>query len=71
MVLTEKEKELFTNGIGTLFAAPSDRITDGLIQSYRSNNDIVQTTFGYIKRMLLEVAKKRNLVISSDIERDN
>ena len=49
---------------------PSYHIERGLVQAYSKNDEIVQITFGYIKRILLEVAKKRGLDISSDISFD-
>ncbi len=70
MDLTEKEKNLFRLHDKDLKESPSYHVEDGLMQSYNVNDDTVQVTFGYIKRVLLEVAKKRKVEIPNDIEFD-
>ena len=69
MNLTDEEKKLFglNNDLNEL---PSHYIERGILESYDENNKTVQITFGYIKRLLLEVAEKRELDISSDIAFD-
>lgn len=64
--LTEQEKELFKEHDEELRESASYHVEDGLIDSYSSNNERVQITYGYIKRILLEVAKKRGLNINGD-----
>lgn len=64
--LTEQEKELFKEHDEELRESASYHVVDGLIDSYSSNNERVQITYGYIKRILLEVAKKRGLNINGD-----
>lgn len=64
--LTEQEKELFKEYDEELKESASYHVEDGLIDSYSSNNERVQITYGYIKRILLEVAKKRKLNINGD-----
>ena len=64
--LTEQEKELFKEPDEELRESASYHVEDGLIDSYSSNNERVQITYGYIKRILLEVAKKRGLNINGD-----
>ena len=70
MDLTEEEKKLFRLHDEDLRESPSYYVETGLIQSYSANDNTVQITFGYIKRLLLEVAKKRGLEISDDISFD-
>lgn len=64
--LTEQEKELFKEHDEELRESALYHVEDGLIDSYSSNNERVQITYGYIKRILLEVAKKRGLNINGD-----
>ena len=70
MDLTEEEKNIFGLDDNDLTELPSYHIERGLMQSYSKNDEIVQITFGYIKRILFEVAKKRGLDISRDISFD-
>ena len=70
MELTEKEKELFMKHDKELKESPSFHVEDGLVQSYSEDDSKVQITLGYIKRILLEVAKKRGIDISEDIAFD-
>lgn len=67
MELTDEEKELFRMFDSDLEELPSYHIEPWLMQSYDVNDKNVQITFGYIKRILLEVAKKRGLTIHEDI----
>lgn len=64
--LTEQEKELFKEHDEELRESASYHVEDGLIASYSSNDERVQIIYGYIKRILLEVAKKRGLNINGD-----
>ena len=64
--LTEQEKKLFKEHDKELKESASYHVEDGLIKSYSSNDEKVQITYGYIKRILLEVAKKRGLNINGD-----
>ena len=67
MDLTEEEKRCFRVHDENLTESPEYHVKDGLVVSHYENNDTVQITYGYIKRILMEVAKKRNLEISNDI----
>lgn len=64
--LTEQEKKLFKEHDEELRESASYHVEDGLIASYSSNDERVQIIYGYIKRILLEVAKKRGLNINGD-----
>ena len=66
MELNDKEKELFRIHDKDLIELPSYHVEYGLIQSYSSNDETVQITYGYIKRILMEVANKRGLTISDN-----
>lgn len=76
MELTDEEKKIFKvednlkEWFGEYGLSASDRIKQGILESYSSNSDAVKITYGYIKRILLEAAKKRNLVIQDDIAFD-
>ncbi len=76
MELTDEEKKIFRvenyfkDVYGEYGRSASDRIERRILDSYSSNSDAVKITYGYIKRILLEVAKKRNLVIQDDLAFD-
>ena len=76
MELTDEEKKIFKveddlkEWFGEYGLSASDRIERGILESYSSNSDVVKITYGYIRRILLEAAKKRNLVIQDDIALD-
>lgn len=76
MELTDEEKKIFRvenyfkDMYGEYGRSASDRIERRILDSYSSNSDAVKITYGYIKRILLEVAKKRNLVIQDDLAFD-
>lgn len=70
MDLTEEEKCCFKLYDEDLTESPAYHVESGLTESYTENNDTVRITYGYIKRILIEVAKKRNLEISDDITFD-
>ena len=76
MELTDEEKKIFKvednlkEWFGEYGLSASDRIKQGILESYSSNSDAVKITYGYIKRILLGVAKKRNLVIQDDLAFD-
>lgn len=70
MDLTEEEKCCFRLHDEDLTESPARHVYRGLTESHDENNDTVRITYGYIKRILIEVAKKRNLEISDDITFD-
>lgn len=70
MDLTEEEKCCFRVHDEDLAESPAYYVESGLIGSHTENNDTVRITYGYIKRILIEVAKKRNLEIPDDITFD-
>lgn len=70
MDLTEEEKCCFRVHDEDLTESPAYHVESGLTGSYTENNDTVRITYGYIKRILIEVAKKRNLEIPDDITFD-
>jgi len=66
MELTDEEKKLFKRFDERLLNTVSNYCEPYLIYSYRLNNEDVRITYGYIKRILVEVAKKRGLDIDVD-----
>ena len=66
MNLTKEENDLFSQIDKELLNPPSFYIEPGLMQAYLSNDESVQITFGYIKRVLLEVTRKRGIPISEN-----
>lgn len=66
MNLTKEENDLFSQIDKELLNPPSFYIEPGLMQAYLSNDESVQIIFGYIKRVLLEVTRKRGIPISEN-----
>ena len=66
MELTEEEKKLFRQYDKALEELPSYHIEKGLIESHSSNNEEVKITYAYIKRILMQVAKNRGIVVSEN-----
>ena len=71
MDLTEEETKFFKRS--EYATTPQAYIEKGILKLYvitDLNNDELRVTIGYIKRILLEVAKKRSLKIDDDITFD-
>lgn len=67
--LTEKEKEVYKTYNEEYIADPLSSIEEGLVSSYYYSEDykkFEEAVYGYAKRLLTEVAKKRNLTVNSE-----
>ena len=67
--LTEKEKEVYKTYNEKYIADPLSSIEEGLVSSYYYSEDykkFEEAVYGYAKRLLTEVAKKRNLTVNSE-----
>ena len=68
MKLTEEEKEVFRIHDKDLIYPPSFHVEEGLLELYQvdGNDHNLDVTLNYIKRMILEVAKKKNFNIDEN-----